>query len=132
MPGLICLRKKLWTRIYSIGDQVPTGPVFTRAKNKVPFWDFSQFAVTICLLFRNISPVGRVSILLTVSPTEDYHPPTPQKRRRKKEKKSVSHIGQWTVSDGDLGSVEYPFIDITPKSTMIQSGSTIYGSNRTI
>ena len=45
MPVLICLREKLWTRTY-IGDQVPTCPVFTRAKNKVPFWDFSQFAVT--------------------------------------------------------------------------------------
>ena len=48
MPGLICLREKLWTRTYSIGDQVPTCPVFTRAKIKVPFWDFSQFAVTHC------------------------------------------------------------------------------------
>ena len=34
MPGLICLREKLWTRTYSIGDQVPTCPVFTRAKIK--------------------------------------------------------------------------------------------------
>ena len=46
MPCLICLREKLWTRTYHIGDQVPTCPVFTRAKIKVPFWDFSQFAVT--------------------------------------------------------------------------------------
>ena len=34
MPVLICLRKKLWTRTYSIRDQVPTCPVFTRAKIK--------------------------------------------------------------------------------------------------
>ena len=34
MSGLICLREKLWTRTYSIGDQVPTCPVFTRAKIK--------------------------------------------------------------------------------------------------
>ena len=46
MPVLICLREKLWTRTYYIGDQVPTCPVFTRAKIKVPFWDFSQFRVT--------------------------------------------------------------------------------------
>ena len=26
MPGLICLREKLWARTYSIGDQVPTCP----------------------------------------------------------------------------------------------------------
>ena len=37
MPGLICLREKLWTRTYSIGDQVPTCPVFTRAKIKSRF-----------------------------------------------------------------------------------------------
>ena len=37
MPGLICLREKLWTRTYSIGDQVPTCPVFTRAKIKSHF-----------------------------------------------------------------------------------------------
>ena len=47
MPVLICLREKLWTRIYSIGDQVPTCPVFTRAKIKSRFGDFSQFAVTL-------------------------------------------------------------------------------------
>ena len=47
MPVLICLREKLWTRTYYVGDQVPTCPVFTRAKIKVLFWDFSQFAVTI-------------------------------------------------------------------------------------
>ena len=34
MPVLICLREKLWTRTYSIGDQVPTCPVFTRVKIK--------------------------------------------------------------------------------------------------
>ena len=48
MPVLICLRKELWTGLISVGDQVPTCPVFTRAKNKVPFWDFSHFAVTVC------------------------------------------------------------------------------------
>ena len=47
MPVLICLREKLWTRTYYIGDQVPTCPVFTRAKIKVPFWDFSQFRVAV-------------------------------------------------------------------------------------
>ena len=34
MPVLICLRERLWTRTYSIRDQVPTCPVFTRAKIK--------------------------------------------------------------------------------------------------
>ena len=37
MPVLICLREKLWTRTYSIRDQVPTCPVFTRAKIKTRF-----------------------------------------------------------------------------------------------
>ena len=37
MPVLICLRKKLWTRTYSIRDQVPTCPVFTHAKIKSRF-----------------------------------------------------------------------------------------------
>ena len=37
MPVLICLRKKLWTRTYSIRDQVPTCPVFTCAKIKSRF-----------------------------------------------------------------------------------------------
>ena len=37
MPVLICLREKLWTRTYSIGYQVPTCPVFTRAKIKSRF-----------------------------------------------------------------------------------------------
>ena len=49
MPGLICLREKLWTRTYSIGDQVPTCPVFTRAKIKSRFGIFSQFRVTSCI-----------------------------------------------------------------------------------
>ena len=39
--------KGLWTRTYSTRDQVPVCPVFTRAKNQVPFWDFSKFAVTV-------------------------------------------------------------------------------------
>ena len=43
MPVLICLRKKLWTRTSSTRDQVPTCPVFTRAKIKTPFWDKSKF-----------------------------------------------------------------------------------------
>ena len=34
MPVLICLRKELWTGLISVGDQVPTCPVFTRAKIK--------------------------------------------------------------------------------------------------
>ena len=34
MPVLICLRERLWTRTYSIRDQVPTCRVFTRAKIK--------------------------------------------------------------------------------------------------
>ena len=34
MPVLICLRKELWTGPISVGDQVPTCPVFTRAKIK--------------------------------------------------------------------------------------------------
>ena len=55
MPVLICPREKLWTRTYYVGDQVPICPVFTRAKIKVPFWDFSQFAVTILtVLFQTI------------------------------------------------------------------------------
>ena len=37
MPVLICLREKLWTRTYSIRDQVPTCPVFTRAEIKFRF-----------------------------------------------------------------------------------------------
>ena len=37
MPVLICLREKLWTRTYSRRDQVPTCPVFTRAKIKSRF-----------------------------------------------------------------------------------------------
>ena len=34
MPVLICLRKEHWTGLISVGDQVPTCPVFTRAKIK--------------------------------------------------------------------------------------------------
>ena len=34
MPVLIRLRKELWTGLISVGDQVPTCPVFTRAKIK--------------------------------------------------------------------------------------------------
>ena len=37
MPVLICLRKELWTGLISVGDQVPTCPVFTRAKIKSHF-----------------------------------------------------------------------------------------------
>ena len=52
IPHIICQflyawgKKKLWTRTYSTRDQVPVCPVFTR-ENKIPFWDFKEFAVTI-------------------------------------------------------------------------------------
>ena len=46
MPVLICLRKELWTGLISVGDQVPTCPVFTRAKIKSHFGILVQFAVT--------------------------------------------------------------------------------------
>ena len=49
MPVLICLREKIWTRTYSKGDQVPTCPVFTRAKIKSRFGNFSQKTVTMTL-----------------------------------------------------------------------------------
>ena len=52
MPVLICLREKLWTRTYSIGDQVPTCPVFTRAKIKSRFGILvnlpSQWCFVVC------------------------------------------------------------------------------------
>ena len=51
MPVLICQREKLWTRTYSIGDQVPTCPVFTCAKIKSRFGIFSQYMV---FLMQNI------------------------------------------------------------------------------
>ena len=37
MPVLIWLREELWTGLISVGDQVPTCPVFTRAKIKSRF-----------------------------------------------------------------------------------------------
>ena len=46
MPVLICLRKELWTGLISVGDQVPTCPVFTRAKIKSRLGILVQFAVT--------------------------------------------------------------------------------------
>ena len=49
MPVLICLRKKLWTRTYSTRDQVPTCPVFTRAKIKSRYGIKVNFCVTVCL-----------------------------------------------------------------------------------
>ena len=47
MPVLICLRKELWTGLISVGDQVPTCPVFTRAKIKSRFGILVIFPVTL-------------------------------------------------------------------------------------
>ena len=47
MPVLICLRKELWTGLISVGDQVPTCPVFTRAKIKSHLGILVNFPVTI-------------------------------------------------------------------------------------
>ena len=46
MPVLICLRKELWTGLISVGDQVPTYPVFTRAKIKSRLGILINFPVT--------------------------------------------------------------------------------------
>ena len=46
MPVLICLRKELWTGLISVGDQVPTCPVFTRAKIKFRLGILVNFHVT--------------------------------------------------------------------------------------
>ena len=48
MPVLICLRKELWTGLISVGDQVPTCPVFTRAKIKSHLGILVNFPVTTC------------------------------------------------------------------------------------
>ena len=46
----------------------------------------------------------------------------------KKNNKLVSWVWHKNASgDETLVSVEYPFIDITPSSTLTQSGSTCYG-----
>ena len=47
MPVLICLRKELWTGLISVGDQVPTCPVFTRAKIKFRLGILINFPVTL-------------------------------------------------------------------------------------
>ena len=47
MPVLICLRKELWTGLISVGDQVPTCPVFTRAKIKSRLGILVNFPVTL-------------------------------------------------------------------------------------
>ena len=48
---------------------------------------------------------------------------------------TLNRIWWWGSSLEALGNVEYPFITITPRSTLTQSGSTckglIYGSNKT-
>ena len=54
MPGLICSREKLWTRTYSIGDQVPTCPVFTHAKIKSRFGILVNFASHYIIYSTNI------------------------------------------------------------------------------
>ena len=46
MPVPICPRKKLWTRTYSTRDQVPTCPIFTRAKIKSRYGTLKNFRVT--------------------------------------------------------------------------------------
>ena len=52
IPHIICQflyawEKKLWTRTYSVRDQVPSCPVFTRAKIKSRFGILNSFRVTI-------------------------------------------------------------------------------------
>ena len=45
---------------------------------------------------------------------------------------TLNYIWYWGSSSGDLVDVEYPFIAITPRSTLIQNASTIKGSSRSI
>ena len=58
MPVLICLREKLWTRTYFTRDQVPTCPVFTRAKIK------SRFGILKNLLSQDAQPEAQKPTLL--------------------------------------------------------------------
>ena len=62
MPVLMCPRKKLWTKTYSTRDQVPTCPVFTRAKIKSRFGILKNFSVTPAFdgnfLWQTITHVG--------------------------------------------------------------------------
>ena len=57
MPVLIWLREELWTGLISVGDQVPTCPVFTRAKIKSRFGIIDKFRVTQCCQKKGSSKV---------------------------------------------------------------------------
>ena len=61
MPVLICLRRELWTGLISVGDQVPTCPVFTRAKIKSCLGILVNFPVT-SVIFRIL--IGEGVLLL--------------------------------------------------------------------
>ena len=67
MPVLICLRKELWTGLISVGDQVPTCPVFTRAKIK------SRFGIIVNLPSQ-YTPYFITFALYTVSSINTYIP----------------------------------------------------------
>ena len=65
--------RRTLNRTYSVGDQVPTCPVFTRAKTKVPFWDLSRFPVTVLLSssWSNNLRLRYIAILKTLSSDND-------------------------------------------------------------
>ena len=65
------------------------------------------------------SPFGRNLNMLTVSLTEGENC-----SKRGVLGITLKCIWWWGFSSGDLGSVEYPFIAITPRSTQILNGST--------
>ena len=64
MPVLTCLREKLWTGLISVGDQVPTRPVFTRAKIKSRFGIIVNFASQ--LLIGNTLSCLRSAVLVVI------------------------------------------------------------------
>ena len=69
----------------------------------------------------SILSVGRIQKTLVVFRVEVLIPPPPKKE-----------VWQWGSSSGDLGSVEWPFIIIIPRSTVSRSISYCLGSHSCI
>ena len=118
MPVLTCLREKLWTGLISVGDQVPTCPVFTRAKIKSRFGIFVDLP-SHCLDLKNwrltfrcsqVSYQGHIVFVLVLLLYRGYCQPSlnlsdklMEKRIRKKNKfKKNLKIKQTTITQKSL------------------------------
>ena len=73
--------KKLWTRTYSTKESSASLPRLHTCENKVPLWDFKEFAVTESMWSLGFNPLSTVTISVVLWSIYLYSSPVPIKKR---------------------------------------------------